>query len=178
VAATTPDLVRGDLPLSPMFLPLVHTSVSYLAGTAVADLYGETFVNAPLTFEVPQGRPVSQEGLRVAMDGGRELRPVVTPSPQGGVRVTCEDPAAAGFYALAADSVVLAEAAVNVDAREGDLTPLPIESAVGGRVSVVEAGEDFLDDLEEARQGREVFAAFLVLALAALVAESLLGRKA
>ncbi|HEU4366261.1 MAG TPA: BatA domain-containing protein, partial [Candidatus Krumholzibacteria bacterium] len=34
VIAPGADLASGDLPLSPMFLPLVHTSVSYLAGSS------------------------------------------------------------------------------------------------------------------------------------------------
>lgn len=33
-------------------------------------------------------------------------------------------------------------------------------------------------DLRQAREGREVFAAFLLLAVASLVAESVLGRRA
>jgi hypothetical protein len=45
-------------------------------------------------------------------------------------------------------------------------------------VSVVRAGESFRTDLREAKEGREVFAAFLIIAVAALVAESVLGRRA
>jgi hypothetical protein len=45
-------------------------------------------------------------------------------------------------------------------------------------VSVVRAGESFRTELREAKEGREVFVAFLLVAIAALVAESVLGRKA
>jgi hypothetical protein len=43
---------------------------------------------------------------------------------------------------------------------------------------MVEAGQSFRTELREAKEGREVFAIFLLLAIACLVAESMLGRKA
>ena len=69
-------------------------------------------------------------------------------------------------------------AAVNVDARESNLSVSSMPDKRPDGVSVVRAGESFRSELREAKEGREVYAAFLVLAIAALVAESILGRKA
>jgi hypothetical protein len=66
---------------------------------------------------------------------------------------------------------------VNVATLESNLTvsSMPRGGDVGG--SIVHAGENFIDDLKAKRQGREVFALFILLAMAALVAESILSRR-
>jgi hypothetical protein len=76
------------------------------------------------------------------------------------------------------DTTRVAEEAVNVDPREANLSASSLPRKKPKAVSVVEAGQSFRTDLRQAKEGREVFAVFLMIAIAALVAESILGRKA
>jgi hypothetical protein len=176
VFAAAPDLESGDIPLSPMFLPLVHTSVSYLAGAGGAQRQGENTAGRPLYFDAPVSTAASPR-LVVRGPGDVPIVPAVSETPLGEVRVVCERPDAVGFYTLESDTTVLSRAAVNVDTRESDLAARSLTSRDESAL-VVDTGGDFSKTLAEKRQGREVFALFIILAAAALVAESVLGRTA
>jgi hypothetical protein len=178
VMAITPDLESGDFPLSPMFLPLVHTSVSYLASSERAGRMKENIVGAELFFDLPEVLGVAEEFLTVKDGEGAQLRPVVYDTPQGERAVIIERPRMPGFYKLLADTTTIAEAVVNLDTKESDLNPGVFEEQVIGDASVVETGDEFAKNLHEEKEGREIFGFFLILAAAALVAESMLGRKA
>jgi hypothetical protein len=177
VFAAAPDLATGDIPLSPMFLPLVHTSVTYLAGPGEAPGAEEHLAGAPIDFDLSQ-KVLDETQLAVRDPSGAVSKPAVGTHASGELEVSLEHPGQVGFYRLYRDTTRVAEVAVNVDARESNLavTSLPEKRPEG--VSVVRAGESFRTELREAKEGREVYAAFLVLAIAALVAESVLGRKA
>jgi hypothetical protein len=177
VIAPGADLAGGDFPLSPMFLPLVHTSVSYLAGSGEAAGAEEHLVGAPISFEVST-TGLDESQLAIRDPGGASLRPAVGERGGGDVVVSFERPLAPGFYRLYRDTTRVAETAVNVDTRESNLaaSSLPDERPQG--VSVVAAGESFRGDLRQAREGREIYAMFVLMAIAALAAESVLGRKA
>ena len=87
-------------------------------------------------------------------------------------------PQSVGFYALLADTTRIVETCVNVDARESNLNAHDLDGEELERARVVETTGDFAQNLRRETQGREIYAVFLLLALAALVAESILGRKA
>ena len=70
--------------------------------------------------------------------------------------------------------------AVNPDPRESDLAPAS-ETAVlaafpPGRATIVRPGSDLARRVREARYGRELWPWFVMLALALLVAETVIGR--
>jgi len=176
VFAAAPDLVRGDIPLSPMFLPLVHTSVSWLASAANEQANMEHLAGVPLVFDPPQAI-ASTDRLVIRDPQGEVLQPTVFETPTGETRVLCERPEHVGFYRLERDTTTVAEVAVNIDSRESDMTThVPAGKNAAG--TVVSTRGDFGANLREARQGREVFALFVFLAAMSLVAEVLLSRRA
>ncbi len=177
VIAAGPDLATGDLPLSPMFLPLIHTSVSYLAGSS--DLSGaeEHLVGSPLEFDVST-TGLDESQLSVRDPDGNSSRPTVGAPAAGDVPVRFDATLRPGFYRLYRDTTRIAEAAVNVDTRESNLAVSSLPEKRPKAVTVVQAGESFRSELREAREGREIYAIFVMLAIAALVGESILGRRA
>jgi hypothetical protein len=177
VFAAAPDLETGDIPLSPMFLPLVHTSVTYLASSGEAPGAAEHLVGAPIEFNLTQKIP-DESQLVVRDPAGGQQKPVIADNASGDPQVAVQNPATVGFYRLYRDTTRVAEEAVNVDAREANLSASSLPKKNPKAVTVVQAGQSFRSDLREAKEGREVFAVFLMIAIAALVAESILGRKA
>ncbi|HXV14405.1 MAG TPA: BatA domain-containing protein [Candidatus Krumholzibacteria bacterium] len=177
VFAAAPDLATGDIPLSPMFLPLVHTSVSYLASSGEAPGADEHVVGSPIAFTVSQ-TGLDESQLAIRDPAGESLKPAIGERSAGEVQVGFDRPAHPGFYRLYRDTTHVAETAVNVDTRESNLAVSALADKRPKSVSVVRASDSFRTDLREAKEGREVFAAFLLFAVAALVAESVLGRKA
>lgn len=176
VVAPGADLGSGDLPLSPMFLPLVHTSVSYLAGSGEAAGSEEHLVGAPISFEVST-TSLDESQLSIRDPEGVSLKPAVGERSGGDVVVSYERPTGPGFYRLYRDTTRVAETAVNVDTRESNLAASSMPGDHPRGVSVVEVGDSFRDNLRQAREGREIYAMFVLLAIAALAAESVLGRK-
>lgn len=177
VFAASPDLNTGDIPLSPMFLPLVHTAVTYLASSGEAPGATEHFVGAPLEFNLTS-KVADESQLMVRDPTGTQQKPSIIDGAAGEPRVTVENPASVGFYRLYRDTTRVAEEAVNIDARESNLAISSLPGKKSKAITVVEAGQSFRTDLRQAKEGREVFAVFLMIAIAALVAESILGRKA
>jgi hypothetical protein len=178
VVAAAPDMPSGDLPLSPMFLPLIHTAVSYLASGEVSELHRETYAGADLVFDLPAAWNGQGAALRVAGEAGEERRPTLFNSPEGETNVVISGTKRPGFYRLLADTTLISEAVVNVDTRESNLNPHPLEERYLGAARLVETSSNFVANLQRAKQGREVYALFLLLAVSALVLEALLGRKA
>jgi hypothetical protein len=176
VFAASPDLEGGDIPLSPMFLPLMHTSVTYLASSGEAPGAAEHYVGAPIEFNLTQKVP-DESQLAVHDPSGAQQKPTIIDGT-GEPQITVQEPAEVGFYRLYRDTTRVAEEAVNVDARESNLSLSSLPKKKPKAVTVVEAGQTFRTDLRQAKEGREVFAIFLMIAIAALVAESILGRKA
>jgi len=177
VVAPGADLVNGDVPLSPMFLPLVHTAVSYLAGSGDAGGGEEHLVGEPVSFEIST-TGLDETQLAIQGPAGASLQPAVGERSGGDVVVSLERPLDPGFFRLYRDTTRVAELAVNVDTRESNLDASSLPDKRPRGVSVVQAGASFRDDLREAREGREIYAMFVLVAMAALAAESVLGRKA
>lgn len=177
VVAATPDIPSGDLPLSPMFLPFIHTAVTYLASAEGGDFYGENLAGADLFFDLPE-RGTQGGPLHVVNDDGAEMQAILFETPRGETRAMVSRPAAVGFYRLLADTTVIAEAAVNVDTRESNLNPRVMDDAFLGAAQRVDTKSDFAANLQRERQGREIYGLFLLLAVSALVLESFLGRRA
>ena len=179
VMAATPDISSGDLPLSPMFLPVIHTSVSYLASAGGAGFHQENYAGYDLFFDLPPGGWSAQSSsLRVVNDSGLDDRPLSYESPGGDSRVMLVRPSAVGFYTLLADTTQVAQAAVNLDTRESNLNPIALQEHVADNAWLVDTSTDFAKNLQQKKQGREIYAFFLVLAVSALIVEALLGRKA
>jgi hypothetical protein len=177
VFAAAPDLESGDVPLSPMFLPLIHTSVSYLASAGGAQRQRENPVGRQLLFDAPQSALASSQ-LVIRDPDNQPLRPVVFETPRGDRRVIFERPRKPGFFRLMTDTTIVAEEVVNLDTRESNITASSIPDEGFESASVVSTDGDFLRNLQASRQGREIFGLFIFLAAAALVAESILGRRA
>ncbi len=177
VFAAAPDLESGDIPLSPMFLPLVHTSVSYLASAGGAHRRQENPVGSQLVFDVPQST-IGSSQLVIRDPDGSPQRPVIVETPRGDQRVICDRPDDVGFYRLMMDTTVVAEEVVNLDTRESNTAADRLPEDDPDAASLVQTDGDFLKNLQASRQGREIFGLFIFLAAAALVAESVLGRKA
>jgi len=176
VFAASPDLSAGDIPLSPMFLPLVHTSVTYVASPGEAPGAEEHLAGSPVFFNLPHA-VVDESQLEVRDPEGATSKPAIGSRATGDPQVGVEHPDHVGFYRLYRDTTRVAEVAVNVDARESNLTVSSLPDKRPDGVSVVKAGDSFRTDLRQAKEGREIYAMFLVLAIAALAAESVLGRK-
>ena len=178
VVATAPDMMSGDLPLSPMFLPLIHTSVSYLSSPEGADPYTENYVGAQLVFDLPASSSTQSAALSIVDEHGESYKPLLYETDAGEHRVMLARPRTVGFYKLVADTAVVAQAPVNVDTRESNLNARELDPAHVGAASIVDTGVDLAANLEQDKQGREVFVVFLLLAVSALVLESFLGRNA
>jgi hypothetical protein len=144
--ASTLDASWSDLPTKPVFLPLIHRSVLYLAGYAESEPWltvGQVLDPAAVT---PRGNPVP--------------RVVLTPS---GRRVPFDDEGAdvlelteQGFYDLRdADNQSEVAVAVNVDPAEADVTPMDpadIVVAAAGATSGTGGTSDEVAMTPEARE--------------------------
>jgi hypothetical protein len=177
VFAATPDLRDSDIPLSPMFLPLVHTSVSYLASAGGAQRHRDNRVGRQLVFDAPAAALAASQ-LVIRDPDDTPVRPLLFETPLGELQAICEHPDKVGFYRLMQDTTAVAEAVANADTRESNIAVRAIPEGDFETASIVKTGGDFLRNLQAARQGREIFGLFILLAAAALVAESLLSRTA
>lgn len=170
VFAAPLDLGSSDFPVSGAFLPLVHQIVKVLGrGTAAASL-------------VPGDRyraPAGTGAWRIVDEDGREV-PARLEAGEGATRLVSEPLERPGLYRVSQDGRPRATFAVNPDPRESDLTARDAGSLAAafpnGRAQVVRPGVDLARRVREARYGRELWAWFVVLALAFLVLESVIGR--
>ncbi len=164
------DLASSDFAVSGAFLPLVHQCVRVLGrGTAALSLAPGDVWRAPAT----------TGEWRVLDEGGRDV-PVALAGTQGATRLETAPLEQPGLYRVLLGGRLRSSFAVNPDPRESDLTALD-ESALlagfpPGRATLLHAGADLARRVREARFGRELWAVFALLALALLVAESVIGR--
>ncbi|HYM80602.1 MAG TPA: hypothetical protein VEY91_04210, partial [Candidatus Limnocylindria bacterium] len=168
VASLDPD--ASDFPVSGAFLPLLHQAVKVLGrGTAAASLVpGERYSSPAATgqwrIEDERGAEIPSELIAAA--GTSRLRSAPLERP--------------GLYRVLHGGRPRATFAVNPDPRESDLTPAPEASLVrafpSGRAQIVRPGADLARRVREARYGRELWSWFVLLALALLVAESVIAR--
>lgn len=164
------DPQASDLPVSGAFLPLLHQAVKVLGrGTAAASLMPGERYSAP-----------AATGLwRIEDEQGREV-PAELVAAAGATRLVSAPLERPGLYRVVQGATVRSTFAVNPDPRESDLAALPeaalLRAFPAGRAQVVQPGADLARRVREARFGRELWSWFVALALALLVAESVIGR--
>ena len=171
VLAAPLDPESSDFAVSGAFLPLLHQAVKVLGrGTAAASLipgqrYTAPASTGPWRIEDATGRDVPSE--LVASEGATRL-----------VSAPLERP---GLYRVLQAGAVRASFAVNPDPRESDLATAPTDAVLRafppGRALVLASGRDLARRVREARYGRELWAWFAALALASLVAETIVARS-
>jgi hypothetical protein len=175
VAALTTgiDPSWSDLPRSGFIVPLLHRLVERLSRTSSGP--GEAVVGEDLAVrlaDTPAGR------VEAESPSGRTLTAQLR---QGrGPAAVVERAGEPGVYRFRADGRTVALGAVNVDPRESDLTPAG-EGEVEERlaplpVTFVDGDAPLEDEVLQARYGRELWRAFLYVALALLALEMYLAR--
>ncbi|HTO92458.1 MAG TPA: BatA domain-containing protein [Candidatus Sulfotelmatobacter sp.] len=168
IASLSPD--ASDFAVSGAFLPLVHQIVKVVARGSAAASYapGDRY-----------GAPASTGAWRIEDSNGNELASELR-ADRGTTRLQSAPIEAPGLYRVLQNGRLRSSFAVNVDAGESDLEPLPEPELLGrfpaGRASVLHPGADLARRVREARYGRELWSWFVTLALLLLVAETLLGR--
>jgi hypothetical protein len=164
------DPQSSDFPLSGAFLPLLHQAVKVLGrGTATSSLTPGERYSAP-----------AATGLwRIEDERGREVPAELTAAP-GATRLVSAPLQRPGLYRVIQGATLRGTFAVNADPRESDLTAVPeavlVRGFPPGRAQVMRPGADLARRVREARYGRELWGWFVVLALALLVAETIIGR--
>ena len=174
LVGVAPDLGWSDLPQRGLFVPLLFRSAGYFAaGSSVADT-GEMDASGSVRVTgVDAGQP-----LRLVGPDGAALTPTQRTVP-GAVVLDVGDLAArAGLYRVVQGERTLRVVAVNDDARESDPAALDpaqaarqLEAATGRPVRVVDGAAGLAAEGETA--GTPLWTVFLALALACLVAETL-----
>ena len=176
-----PDPEWSDLPQRGLFVPLLYRAAAYLAaGSTVADT-GELSVREGGTVRV-EGVEAG-EPLRLVGPDGVSLAPAQRTVPGAVVLDVGDAVARAGLYRVMQGNRVLRVVAVNEDPRESDPTALsPNEvaerlAALTGRpVRVLDAGRVVAGDGGEPADV-PLWTVFLALALACLVAETLVTTR-
>jgi hypothetical protein len=174
--ASSVDRAWNDLPTSGAFVPLIHQTVSHLA-RAQAEA-SEDLAGAPLERLLPA--PAAPRRYRVVAPDASEL-PVETVD-RGAFQLLRTPPLERpGIYRIVDDTnVEVALAAVNPDAREGDLQVADIDrvrTIFGDHAfSYLSGTRDISTHVREIRQGRELWRPILLLVLLVLVIEVLLSR--
>jgi hypothetical protein len=164
------DPSASDFPVSGAFLPLVHQAVKLLArGTASASLEpGDRYA-----------APAGTGSWRIEDADGRDV-PCQLTTRGGSTRLTSAPLERTGLYRVFEGANLRRVFAVNPDPKESDLSSLDrarLERLFpAGRVRTLEGGADLARRVREARFGRELWRECVLLALALLVAETLLGR--
>ena len=147
----------------------MHQAALVLArGTAAPSLVPGDVWSAPASAE-----------WRLTDESGRAI-PVRITSTDGATRAVSAPLERTGLYRATADGTLRSSFAVNPDPAESDLTPLPERALVAafpaGHVRVLRAGDDLALRVRQARDGRELWREFVLLALALLVLEAVIGR--
>ena len=166
---TTLDTAWNDLPLTPMFLPLVRQMLDYLSGRERASSYaiGQAFVAA-----------ADKDGSLPAVDSPAGKRIDEIRKNQSGERSL--DASEIGFYRLRyrdRDEFV----AVNLDTKESDLTKLNVDELVasispgpGDNSAAVQPG---ILTAEEKESRQRLWLPLLIAALLLFVGEALIARR-
>lgn len=169
LVTTTLDTSWNDLPLTPMFLPLVRQMLEYLGGREAASSYtiGQAFTT-----------PADKDGSLPAVDspGGKRVDDLRKNSVGG----QSLDAGEIGFYRLRyrdRDEYV----AVNLDTKESDLTKLNVEELVASispspqDANALPAQSGLTAEEKEAKQ--RLWLPLLLIALALFVGEAVIARR-
>jgi hypothetical protein len=170
LVTTTLDTAWNDLPLTPMFLPLVRQMLEYLGGREAGSYYtvGQAFTAAP-----------DRDGSLPAIDtpGGRRIDDI-RKSSAGDLSV---DTAEVGFYRLRyrdRDEFLAAD----LDTKESDLAKLNVDDLIASitpsaeeRAAQAAQSPGLTADEKEARQ--RLWLPLLIAALALFVVEAVIARR-
>ena len=170
ILCTSLENSATDFAVSGAFLPLIHQAVKLLArGSASASLEpGDRYA-----------APAGTGSWRIEDPSGRDV-PCALTTRGGSTRLVSSPLERTGLYRVFEGAELRRSFAVNSDPRESDLSSLDrarLERLFpAGRVRTLEGGTDLARRVREARFGRELWRECLLLALALLVAETLIGR--
>lgn len=167
------DLQLTDLPHRTIFAPLISRCISYLA-TRTNNI-PDYLVGQELRFKLPA------EAVNTALEMTRpdersdRLQPDVTGN---GAWIYYQNTDLPGIYKLFSEDQLIAQWAVNVDARESDLAVLKdSEMESKYRMSVPSPHDDLRSTIYIQRFGRELWKYFAMTALLFLIIEMLIYRE-
>jgi hypothetical protein len=167
---TSIDNSLSDLPLTPMYLPLIHQMLDYLAGTG-----GQAGCTVGQALTIPGAVQARLESIQ---DPGGKSVDLLQKGTSGPSSAIASD---IGFYRLKY-SDRNEYLAVNLDTRESDLSKIDVKeflaqiSTRGGRQSAsIASNRPFTPEELESRE--RLWLPLLVIALALFVAEALLARR-
>jgi len=181
LVASTATTEWNSLPLKPVFLPLIHQLVAYLASGADGTRNGQ--VGQPLVKPLPLSEASRRVTVTDPAGDKSTLKPVVD---ERGALVTLEKPKSAGFYRMAVDGGTSDVFAVNRNTGESDLKSLD-QSALKRLLPVrewtwINLDEDLVTALNQSRTGVELWRHLLLAALGLMVLETMMaqlfGRRA
>jgi hypothetical protein len=167
---TTLDTAWNDLPLTPMFLPLVRQMLEYLGGREAASSY---------TIDQAFNALPDRDGSLPAVDSPSGKRIDETRKNSTGEHSV--DASEIGFYRLRyrdRDEFV----AVNLDTRESDLSKLNVDDLIASITpSAGDRGARASDSTvltgEEKEKRQRLWLPLLLMALAVFVTEALIARR-
>jgi hypothetical protein len=167
---TSIDNSLTDLPLTPMYLPLIHQMLDYLAGTA-----GQSGCTVGQALTIPGALQARLDSIQDPGGKSVELTQKGTPGPSSAIASDI------GFYRLKY-SDRNEYIAVNLDTRESDLSKIDVKeflaqiSSRGGRQSdSIAAHRPFTPEELESRE--RLWLPLLAIALTLFVAEALLAGR-
>lgn len=181
VAASGATTEWNTLPMKPLFLPLLHQLVAYLA--AGAEGAGNGRVGEALARPLPLAEASKPVTVTNPAGARTTLKPVI--GAQGAV-VTLPRPERAGFYRLSVAGGTQDVFAINRDPAEADLRSLTREQVLKlipiRGITWIGMNEDLVSALTRSRQGVELWRYLLIAALALMALETMLaqmfGRRA
>jgi hypothetical protein len=168
VAQSSSDLARRT-----MFVPLLHEMIKVMRP--------QGGVNRSFTVGQPASMTVAmtseQRAVRFTDATGESMSATFEPGRDGAI-VMFSQTSLPGLYRMYADDVLLGAVAVNVDGRESNLESLSVQqlrerSALEGDRFLAADGAD-AGELERLREGRSLWAHFLMAAMCVLMVEQLL----
>jgi hypothetical protein len=167
---TSLDTAWNDLPLTPMYLPLVRQMLEYLGGRPAASSYtvGQVFT---IKADTDGSFPLIESPSGQRVDDARK-------TTTGEQAVTAAEP---GFYRLRYRDR-MESVAVNLDLSESDFTALDVDEFIAS-VSPKEseasqrADQSPVGTPAEIESRQRVWLVLLLAALALFVAEALLARR-
>jgi len=166
----------NDFVLSASYPPLLHKMTGYLAARGGEE--GRAgLVGARLEVVLPEEQVA---GAVICVDPIGTRSPVEASPVERMVRLRSQPAAWPGIYRFEdAAGRILARFAANLDAAEGDLAVAPremVHGLFGREAKFLEPGREISRDLLAGRQGRELWKPLLILVLALLAVESIVGR--
>ncbi|MCB2211204.1 BatA and WFA domain-containing protein [bacterium] len=163
------DTEWTDWPVSGVFAPMLQQGVLWLAGAQPQA--GEIACGDPILWPVPDGTGRSSGEVIAPQD----QRLSAEPAFRGGRQVwITPDTRWPGSYELQVDEKTVNLAAANVPVSESDLSAS--QSGWPGSELRIPEDETLADALTQARVGREMTPWLLLIALLALIAETLVAR--